>query len=190
MPNIDRILENIYSVIAKVSKISSIVAGFIILVMAGVICVEVFARKLFAFSLLGVEEYSSYSMAIINTWAFSYTLLRKSHIRIDLFYHNISEHVRRIFDLLSLFSLTVFAYFMGYYSFKTFFSSLIRHSKSNTILRTPLWIPQLLWFAGISFFAITLTLLFIKLFKHIKKRECNEAAKLFEYGSEGDNRIN
>lgn len=171
-------IDNIYNSIKKISKISTIIGGILLFIMSGLIGVEVIIRKFFSLSLSGVEEFSGYTLAIISIWAFSFTFLQKGHIRIDILYQKLSQSFRHALDLMSVLMIIIFVYPMTYFSYKTLYMSIIRSSKANTTLQTPLWIPQLFWFLGTAFFAITATVVLAKLIKHLLKKDFQAATAL------------
>jgi len=173
------IIDNIYNLVKKISEISTVIGGVFLLLMSGLIGLEVIIRKFFSLSLSGVEEFSGYTLAIISTWAFSYTLLQKAHIRIDILYEKLSQFIQRALDVLSLLMTFVFAYFLTCFSYKSFYMSIIRRSRSFTTLHTPLWIPQLFWFFGTAFFAIVIIIILAKAIKHLFKKEFHIAEALF-----------
>jgi TRAP-type mannitol/chloroaromatic compound transport system permease small subunit len=122
--------------------------------MSVFITIEVLIRKFLSLTTQGAEEYSSYVLAFVSAWSFSYGLIHKAHIRIDLVYEKLADSFRHILDVLSLISLTIFLLPMNYYAFEVLKTSFLRGSRANTPLKTLLWIPQALWFLGILFFLI------------------------------------
>lgn len=176
---IDNIIDNTYDLVVKISKISMVIGGILIISMAGFIGVEVIIRKYFSLSLSGVEELSGYTLAIISAWSFSYTFIKKGHIRIDLVYQKLSRPLRIFLDLLAILMMIIFVYLMTYFSYKTLSMSIIRFSRANTALQTPLWIPQILWFLGNAFFLITATVILLKYIRYFLKKDFLAATTLF-----------
>ncbi len=130
-------------------------------------------RKLFAISMGGADELSNYALAISSSWTFGYALLRKAHIRIDVFYVKLPQRAQQALDLLSLLLFAGCSLVVSYYAFRVLWTSIERSSIANTPLATPLWIPQGLWFAGI----LTLTLMvFILLSGTICRLAAGDAA--------------
>ena len=171
-------IDDIYNLIRGLSKIFAVIGGILLFVMSGLIGVEVIIRKFFALSLSGIEEFSGYTLAIVSMIAFSYTFLKKGHVRIDILYQKFSRPFRHALDLMSVLMIIIFSYVMIYFSYKTLHMSILRSSKANTTLQTPLWIPQLFWFLGTVFFAITATVVLVKLIKHLIRKEYHTATVL------------
>ena len=59
------------------SRIGALACGYLLLFLSFLVGFEVVARKLFGFSLQGVDEIGGYILAILATIGFSYTLLRR-----------------------------------------------------------------------------------------------------------------
>jgi TRAP-type C4-dicarboxylate transport system permease small subunit len=175
---IDYIIDNTYDLIVRISKISTLIGGIFIIFMTGFIGVEVIIRKFFSLSFTGAEELSGYTLAIISAWSFSYTLIKKEHIRIDLLYQKLSRPLRNFLDLLAILMMIIFIYLITYFSYQTLSRSIIRLSKSNTALQIPLWIPQILWFFGNAFFLLTATVILLKYIRCLLKTDFHAATTL------------
>jgi TRAP-type mannitol/chloroaromatic compound transport system permease small subunit len=144
--------------IQAVTRFYIVLCCVLLFFMVGFIAVEVLARKFLAVSTKGADELSGYTLAIVSVWAFSYALIHKGHIRIELLYTRQSRLGKRIMDLFSLFSLAVFMAVLTFFSCQVLSTSVMRLSRANTPLQTPLWIPQSLWFLGIVFFSLLILL--------------------------------
>ncbi len=160
----------------KISSWSAIACGFLLVGMSLFIALEVVLRKFFSVSTKGADELSAYTFAIICAWSVSYTFIKKGHIRIDFLYTKLPYFVQRIFDVLSFIALLSFVSPMMYYTFKTLYTSIVRLSKANTPLQTPMWIPQIFWFSGILFFFIVVTVFTFLSFKMAFKGQFKEIA--------------
>ncbi|QKJ23641.1 TRAP transporter small permease subunit [Poseidonibacter lekithochrous] len=156
------------------SKYIVYASGVLLFFCAFLTAIEVILRKFFLFSLGGVDEISSYVLAITVSWSIAYVLFEKMHIRIDIFYHMISKKFQNYLDLLSMLMNFIFIAIITYYAFDVFLSSWEKNSLANTPLGTPLWIPQLLWFAGFTFFLIVIFVLLYKSIQNIYSKEKND----------------
>jgi TRAP-type mannitol/chloroaromatic compound transport system permease small subunit len=107
----------------------------------------------------GADELSCYAFGISTTWALSYALLLRAHIRIDIVYARFAQGTRAILDLVSLLSLGALGAVIAYYGLSVVTRSMELGSKANTPLATPIWVPQLLWWLGLLLFLWTLALL-------------------------------
>ena len=133
-----------------------------LIMTALLVFVEVIVRKVFLLSLEGADELSGYAFAIASTWALSFALLARAHIRIDVAYVQLPPRVRAILDVVALMSLGLFAAVMTRYAWDTFAFTIQFSTHANTPLETPLWIPQSLWLAGLVFFLVTLALQIVR----------------------------
>lgn len=168
----------LFHVTEKFSLFTVVVSGVILLLVAAFIALEVTLRKFFSISTSGAEEISSYALAFTSVWAFSYALLHKGHIRIDLLYGRLKSPVRRGLDLLALGLMALFAVPVTFYSFQVFLTSFERGSRANTPLQTLLWIPQLLWLLGLAFFCLVIVILIVGTLLHLFRGEDRAAAEL------------
>ncbi len=162
----------------RISRCSILLCGIILFGMAGFIGLEVLLRKFFAISTRGSEEYSSYAMALISVWAFSYALFHKGHIRIDVLYTKFGNFWKKFLDMASLIALGSFAFPVTWYAWSVFHRSYEINAKANTPLQTPLWIPQLAWFAGLVFFCLVILLLGVVTLSRILRGDMAGAALL------------
>ena len=136
--------------------------GGLIFLAALLVSVDVLARKLFTVSLGGADELSGYAFAIGTAWAFAFTLLRRSNVRVDALYQHLPGKLRAFLDILALLALGVLAAYLTYYAFAVFQTSWNFKAQSNSALKVSLWIPQGLWFLGLLLFVVTLVLLLLR----------------------------
>lgn len=131
----------------------AIVAGWGLLIFALLTCVEIVGRKLFGFTLHGIDEIGGYALAVISSIGFSYTLIQRSHTRIDIFLTRLPPLAQAALNALASAALTAFALFAATRGWVELADSVDLKSVSSTPLQTPLWIPQAVWFAGLAAFA-------------------------------------
>ena len=147
-------MEKVHAAIEAVSKWLARVGGFLLLAAALVISFEIIARKLFLFPFNVGTELSMYALATGASWSFSYALLRRAHVRVDVARRPLPQAGRCILDVAALMSLAVMASFLSYVAWTTAATSWALGARENTPLATPLVIPQGLWFLGIFWFAL------------------------------------
>lgn len=158
-----RILDRLIDLLYKVSRIAVWVGGALLLISALVIGAEVVLRRAFGITTRGADEFSYYVLAVSTSWAFSYALLKKAHIRVDALYMRFGSPVRAALDVIALAVLGLFAYTATYsVAIGTLRRSIERGTASNTPWQTPLWIPQSLWFAGLLLFSFTIGVLLLR----------------------------
>ena len=162
----------------KFSQVGAWVSGSILFGTSILITIEVNLRKMFSFSLGGADEISGYAMAISYSWAFSYALFRKAHIRIDVLYVKFPQSFRYTLDIASLVLFGIYMSVLSYFAFQVFLTSFIRNSTANTPLHTPLWIPQLIWASGLIMFTLTIYLIFAGTITNLLKKDTKAAQQL------------
>lgn len=141
-------------VFEPVVRVAALVGGYGLLALAGLVGFEVVARKFFAFSLQGVDEIGGYIIAAMAAFGFGYALLQKAHTRIDIFTTRLSRPAQLWLNVLALFVFAVFACFMAWRGWGALADSIQLKSVSSTPLRTPLWLPQGIWVAGLVLFGV------------------------------------
>ena len=143
----------------SINRIIALLCGIALMAAVVLILLEVAGRRWPALRVGGADEISGYVMAGLATWGFSYALLERAHIRIDLLYMKLSTSGRAWFDIIAMASVAFVAVLVAYYAYDVLGKSLARGSRSNTPLAIPLWIPQVIWFAGWAWLTISSTVL-------------------------------
>ncbi len=138
---------------------AAIAAGYAALGLSLLITFEVIARKLFHFSLQGVDEIGGYVLAIGVSFSFAYALLHRAHTRVDVLLTRMPRLLQAPLNVIAMVMLAAFSSFMLWRAIETLEETLEFGSLASTPLQTPLWIPQSLWVVGLGvFFVLTLLL--------------------------------
>jgi len=151
------------SYIRKFNVACSILGGYVLLLLSFLIVFEIIARKLFSYSLQGVDEIGGYVVAITGTFGFAYALIERTHTRIDIILGHVPPVPRNLLNLLAYALVTGAALFMLRYGYVALSESILFNSRSPTPLQTIMWIPQGMWFGGLFVFSITAVALFVHL---------------------------
>ncbi|NWO04582.1 MAG: TRAP transporter small permease [Alteromonadaceae bacterium] len=136
--------------------------GLLILLTVGLVTTEIFSRQVFGRSGVHATELTGYVMAISSSWAFAYTLMRKAHIRIDALYLKLPITLRGVLDLIAILSLALFCVLVVGAAFEVTKLSYTGGATANTPLGTPVWIPQLLWLIGLTWFSIAVVVVSLR----------------------------
>lgn len=155
-------LDRLLRLATRLSRAAVWVAGALTLASALYVSVDVVIRKFFGFPLGGSDELSGYAFAISISWALAFATLQRANIRIDVVYRLLPVRVGAVLDWLSLVALGVFIAFWTRYAYEVASVSWERGSTANTILATPLWIPQFLWVAGLAWLCLVLALMLLR----------------------------
>ncbi|EKT4480297.1 TRAP transporter small permease [Pseudomonas putida] len=142
--------------ITAIAKASTWVGGFALLGCALLIGIDLILRKTLGISMGGADEIAGYVLAVTSAWAFPVTLLKRSHIRVDILYARLGLKPRVALDLFALACMAVLVSTLAFHACNVLQDSIEYRSVSNTPLQVPQWIPQSIWFAGYLFFALTL----------------------------------
>ncbi len=168
------------------NRFIGLLCGLVLLATGGLILFEIVMRQTPFGALGGSDEYAGYAMAATATWGFSYALVERAHIRIDLVQQRLAPAGRILLDLLALALLTATTWVVTIYSWGVLAKTLERGSRANTPLETPLWIPQTLWFGGWIWFTLTSSLLLLVVVVLVVQRRF-ETVEAFAGGApEGD----
>ncbi|UYG07007.1 TRAP transporter small permease subunit [Halomonas sp. M4R1S46] len=138
---------------------AAVAAGYGALGLSLLITFEVIARKLFNFSLQGVDEIGGYVLAIGVSFSFAYALLHRAHTRVDVLMSRLPGPVQAPLNAAAMLLLAGFSLFMLWRAVETLHETLEFGSLASTPLQTPLWIPQSLWVLGLGVFAVLTSLL-------------------------------
>ena len=165
--------------IRKINVLLSLAGGYVLLLLSLVIVFEILARKLFSFSLQGVDEIGGYVVAGTGAFGFAYALIERTHTRIDIVLGHVPRLLRNYLNILTYALVTGAALFITRYAYQALNESLLFNSHSPTPLQTPMWIPQGIWFAGLIVFSGTAIAMFVHLL--IQNYRDSERA-YFRYG--------
>jgi TRAP-type C4-dicarboxylate transport system permease small subunit len=136
-----------------VSRGCAIVAGWALLAISLATCVEILGRKYFSFSFRGLDEIGGYMLAGVSAFGFAYALSRHAHMRVTLLFPHVSPFVQSLLNALAMVTLAAMAAFCAWRGGFEVFEVLTTGKRSNTPLSVQLWIPQTIWFAGMTLFA-------------------------------------
>lgn len=171
-------MRRVLNAVDTISRISVWIGGGLLLAASVFIGIEVLLRKLFAISLSGATEISTYVLAMSTAFAFAYALFRKAHIRVDVLYSRLPARAQAVLDVLSLAMLLLFMAPLSYYAFGVFRTSLRRGATANTPLQTPLWIPQGLWWLGLVGFTAVIVLILVATVSYLLRGRLAEGQEL------------
>ncbi len=140
--------------LGPIARLFALAAGYGVLGLSLLIAVEVLMRRFLNLSLQGGDEFGGYVLAILAAFGFAHTWLERGHTRVEIVLERTKGSLRGALDLVSVLAITIMAVFMAWRAWTTLLESLEYGSLSGTPMMTPLWQPQALWVAGLSFFAL------------------------------------
>jgi TRAP-type C4-dicarboxylate transport system permease small subunit len=131
-----------------------IIVGWWLVILSILTCVEMLTRKLFSFSLQGIDEIGGYTLAISAAIGYSYTLITRGHTRIDFMVSKLPGKARAAINALAMLTLAAMAVFCISRAWVVLSESIEFQSRATTPLQTPMWIPQSAWFFGWVVFTV------------------------------------
>ena len=129
-------------------------AGWLFVLCALFVTFDVLARKFLGFSSQSTTELSGYMLGVGIAWGLAGALEARTHVRIDILIQKVPPRWRGYLHWLALASLAVFAGFLLYGAWHTTMESWDFKATDNSLLKTPLIIPQGLWLFGIGVFGV------------------------------------
>ena len=135
-------------------NVLTVACGWWLMGLSVATCVEMAGRKLFGFSLQGVNEIGGYTFAVVSAIGFSYALLTRGHTRVDFFVSRLRITKRAVLNLAATFTIAAVGVFAFYRAYQVLAETISLGATASTPLATPLWIPQGAWAAGYFLFAV------------------------------------
>jgi TRAP-type mannitol/chloroaromatic compound transport system permease small subunit len=163
LSSINRGLDRLLDLTRAVSLASVWIAGAFMLGTTVMVAAEVVMRKFGSALITGASEIGGYMLAICSVWAFSYTLLQRSHIRFDILYARLGPRARSVADLIGVAALGLFACIVTEHAYAVLATSISFNARSVSSLSIPLWIPQSAWVAGLAFLCWTCGVLALRI---------------------------
>ena len=148
-------------------------AGWLFVLCALFITFDVLARKFLGFSSQSTTELSGYMLGVGIAWGLAGALDARTHVRIDILIQKVAPRYRGYLHWLALASLAVFAGFLFYGAWHTSMESWDFKATDNSLLKTPLIIPQGLWLFGIGVFGVMAALRVIEVALLLPKADIN-----------------
>ncbi|MCB1461264.1 MAG: TRAP transporter small permease [Nitratireductor sp.] len=143
--------ERALEALKSATNAALLLGGIVLLSTVAIILAEVAVRKLFNATIQGVDEIAGYGMALSFALALPNTIVRHTHIRVDVVYQFFT---RKLQIFLGVVTLIVFAAYMStlvYYCAMLALDSYESSVRSSGLLGVPLYIPQTLWVIGLAF---------------------------------------
>lgn len=174
-----RVLNSVLFFIEKISLIFGYISGGFAFLMMAIIGYDVLMRHIFNDPTIWADEVSCYLLVGITFLGAAYTLSMDGHVRIETFTDRLSPKTQRylefITDVLSLAFLVIFTR-QAYWLVK---DSLVSVKISATLLRTPLYLPQLMVAVGLTWFSLQML---VHIVRRIASRQQRNGARAMASG--------
>ena len=149
-------MNRILSRIEKCSIVLGYFSGALVFLMMVSIIIDVVMRHIFNAPTTWADEISCYLLVVITFLGSAYTLYLDGHIRVEAIITKFNPTLRRrietVLDIVSV----LFIFFFAWQAFKLVSDSYISVRIAPTLLRTPLYIPQVFFAVGLVWFALQL----------------------------------
>lgn len=149
-----RIVSGLNRAIDVLARLMNRCAGWLFVLCAFFITFDVLARKFLGFSSQSTTELSGYMLGVGIAWGLAGALEARTHVRIDILIQKVPPQYRGYLHWVALATLAVFAGFLVYGAWHTTMESWDFRATDNSLLKTPLIIPQGLWLIGTGVFGI------------------------------------
>ena len=142
--------------VERLSHCAGVIAGLCILAVAFIVVYEIIMRGVFNSPTEWVLEISTYLIIVAGFLGLAVTLRKRGHIKVDFVQGRLNEQTRRVLEIITTsLSLMLFCIFF------VESAELVRLSHefnklSPSILRFPLWIPQMSPVIGSGLLALEL----------------------------------
>ena len=125
-------------------RIELFIGGLFLTLSVFIIVIQIVLRSFFSISLVGGDEIAAY--AIIWSILFTASLAVKSnqHVRIDIIFTIVPTFMVRVIDMVGTLLSLIFTLYLTYSGWELMVESYILGELTMTMLRLPVWIPQII----------------------------------------------
>lgn len=127
-------------------------AGFVLLSLY--VTASAVGRYLGVFYTRGNDDLSALVLAFGSTAGLAYALRVGAHVRVDILYATLPARARDALTTVSLALMALFAGLLAVYAWRLAAESFSIGMRSVSIVRMPVWLPQLLVALGFTMLAV------------------------------------
>jgi TRAP-type C4-dicarboxylate transport system permease small subunit len=147
----------------RFESLAAALFGLIFLGLAVSVAAETLSRKIFNYSLQGVDELGGYALAVGGSLAFAVALVSRAHIRIDIVHELLPRFLRVALNVVAALSLLACALVLAWMGWVALSDSILFSSTAQTPWATPLRYPQTIWLGAMGIFALVSLLQVVRL---------------------------
>ena len=148
--------------VADAAAFMAYLAGWAYIACALFITFDVVARAFLGFSSQATVEVTGYMLAGGIAWGLAHTLIRRAHIRVDVFANRLPVRLRAPLHVFSLLLLTLLGLLIAWSAWELVEESALFDAHDNSALRILMVWPQGIWAFGISGFVVTCAVLLLE----------------------------
>jgi TRAP-type mannitol/chloroaromatic compound transport system permease small subunit len=146
------VLDRLRDWIERVGYVMGCAAGWLFVVCAFFITLDVVGRKFFGVSSKATVELTGYMLALGITWGLTDALTTRAHIRVDVLVTRMPQGLRVYMHALALAFLVVLNVFFVWRGWAVVQESWMFGAHDSSAITTPLIVPQGLWAIGMTVF--------------------------------------
>lgn len=146
-------MRSIENALARIIRVLTLTAGWALLAISIAVTFSSLTRKFIGISIQGIDEYAGYALAFAGAIGFSYGLLERGHIRIDVIRNALGRRGKIALDVIALASILFAAVVIAAAAIQVVMGSAALQAVSVGPLQTPLIVPQGVWAGFLVVFA-------------------------------------
>jgi TRAP-type C4-dicarboxylate transport system permease small subunit len=146
-------LDRLRRWLERTARLMNAVAGWLFIVCAVFVTVDVLGRKFFGVTSQGTTEITGYMLAFGIAWSLGHALATRSHIRVDMLVNRMPLRLRAPMHVLALAFLATLGAVFVWRGWAVVLESWEFDAKDTSALSVPLILPQGLWAVGLTAFA-------------------------------------
>jgi len=167
----------IRSAVEKGNLILGYVSGLGILLMGLMLFYEVVCRYFFRSPTIWAQEMSIYLFMWTMLAGGAYTLQQGKHVRIDLLVEHFSVRTQHFLEMVTSVAGLVFCAVITWQAYEMIVASIGYGKVSATLLRVPMWIPQLALLLGFALLTLQFAIIIVDRYhsvfgKHEEGQSC------------------
>ncbi len=156
-------MQRLQAVIFRISKFAGQISAVILVAMVAHVILEIILRSFFHTSTFVLDEYVGYGIAAMTYLSLAYAFEEGSLIRVNLVLIRLRGRLRRIVEYFCIVATLGITIFIAAFFWRSVKRNWDRGAVSESMVETPLWIPEALVFVGLVLFAIQLLAYFVRL---------------------------
>ena len=146
------VLDRLRAWIERLGYVMGCAGGWLFVVCAFFITLDVLGRKFFGVSSKATVELTGYMLAFGIAWGLTDALTTRCHVRVDVLVTGMPQGLRAYMHALALAFLVVLNFFFVWRGWAVVEESWMFGAHDSSAITTPLIIPQGLWAAGMTVF--------------------------------------
>ena len=139
-----------------VARLTGAATGLVLVALVSLVCLEALLRGGFNYSLGFAEELTGYGVVFMTFFGAALALRGSAMFRVDFLLERWPEGTRRWLNRIFVVVALVICVILAWKTKDLTLSSFSRGKFAPTVLRTPMWIPQLILPLGFSVLALFL----------------------------------